>query len=70
MVVVGYHPSRENLECGCKAYRPGKPCAHVEWLAKEFTYEKTFEDIRQIIMKKAGVDYSYTVIVGLWDKCL
>ncbi len=68
--VVGYHPGKADLQCACKVYRPDKPCSHVEWLARQFTYEKTFEDIRQIIMKEAGVNYSYTVIEDLWDKCL
>ena len=68
--VVGYHPGKADLECTCNLYKPGKPCSHVEWLAREFTYDKTFEDIRALIMKEAGVDYSYTVIEDLWDKCL
>lgn len=68
---VWYHPTRENLECSCRAkYDPGNPCPHVVWLAKEFTYDNTFEDIRKLILKEAGVDYSYTVIEDLWDKCL
>lgn len=69
-VVVGYHPGKADIQCTCRAYRPDKPCSHVEWLAKEFTYDKTFEDIRALIMEQAGVNYSYTVIEDLWDKCL
>ena len=68
--VVGYHPGKADLECTCNLYKPGKPCSHITWLAREFTYDKTFEDIRALIMKEAGVDYSYTVIEDLWDKCL
>lgn len=68
--VVKYHQTNADLECTCKAYKQGNPCSHIEWLSKEFTYDKTFEDIRALIMKEAGVDYSYTVIEDLWDKCL
>jgi len=67
---VGYHPGKPDLECTCNSYKPGKPCSHVEWLAREFTYDKTFEDIRALIEKETGVDYPYTVIEDLWDKCL